>query len=85
MAKNYTKRISILSKELKLSEAELADIIVCDHELRNLIPKKNLITIDVDLYKKAQAFVDKISKNLCVSIDSVIMSGLLRYLANNKS
>lgn len=71
-----------LSKKTKLTEEEIKNIIVKNHELKYLIPKKKLKTVDVDLSMDVLKLLTKLSVQLKVDRDALIWFYLEKYLEN---
>lgn len=66
------KYLQSLADKLKLSLACITDIIVCDHLLKHLIPKKAFATMEVPIDGKSYKKMERIAKNLKVDTNSVM-------------
>lgn len=65
-----------LAKKCNIPTERARDIIVTHHFLNNVIPPKDLVTMEIDVDKKTLAALTKISKILKVSVESVVVTVL---------
>ena len=75
--KPYQQRITNIATKLGITHTDANHMVVCEHELKNFYKATELVKIEVDLDKKSLARFKKISKDLKISIDAVVMSTLI--------
>lgn len=69
-----------ISKKLKLSEAQIASIIVEHHSLEYLYPQKQLEHVELNINHESWKRLTAIAKALKVSVSAVVASVLRRQL-----
>ena len=79
-AVTYENRISEVARGHLLSVPLAEKCILRHHELKHLIPKKSMVTMEIDLTSDVREFVDTYAKALKVSRDAVIVAVLLSQL-----
>ena len=83
--KNYIHPIVKAAKKAGITEETARKIVVYEHELSQLYPKKSLCEMQIDFTKESRQVTEKIAKALKVSNDAVIGTLLIKYLEEDKN
>lgn len=79
-----TNKLKKLAKKVNLSVEDCQKIIIINHELSNLIPKKELKSVNINFEDKTHKTLNNIAKTLKVSISSVISFAILNGIEETK-
>lgn len=78
-------RIEKAAEKIKLNVEDAKGMVVCEHEMTYLTPKKQLVTMKVDMNKETRKRLNQIAKTLKVSVDAVATYYLIKYIEKKEA